>query len=113
MHASCHATERVPPAMARRQAKKAAHRQAEKAAHTLNNVVTDAVFHAPMFALNADAERNTCEPSHPRSTPTARARMRRRRMRERPIAHAHTRARTDAARARVCGGRASAIRSSV
>ena len=26
------------------------------AAHTEDNVVTDAVFHAPMFALNADAE---------------------------------------------------------
>jgi hypothetical protein len=24
-------------------------------AHTEDNVVTDAVFHAPMFALNADA----------------------------------------------------------
>ncbi len=32
------------------------------AAHTANNVVTDAVFHAPMFALNADAEANTCAP---------------------------------------------------
>jgi hypothetical protein len=27
-----------------------------EAAHTLANVVTDAVFHAPMFALNADPE---------------------------------------------------------
>jgi hypothetical protein len=40
--------------------------------------VTDAVFHAPMFALNADAEWNACEPSHPRSMPTERARMSRR-----------------------------------
>ncbi len=39
---------------------------------------TAAVFHAPMFALNADAEKNACEPSHPRSTPTERARMSRR-----------------------------------
>ncbi len=30
--------------------------RAEKAAHTPSNVVTAAVFHAPMFALNADAE---------------------------------------------------------
>ncbi len=29
--------------------------RAGKAAHTPYNVVTDAVFHAPMFALNADA----------------------------------------------------------
>ncbi len=28
----------------------------ERAAHTLTNEVTRAVFHAPMFALNADAE---------------------------------------------------------
>jgi hypothetical protein len=26
------------------------------AAHTLDKLDTDAVFHAPMFALNADAE---------------------------------------------------------
>jgi hypothetical protein len=32
-----------------------ARRPAEKAAHTEDNVVTAAVFHAPMFALNADA----------------------------------------------------------
>ncbi len=31
------------------------------AAHTLFNVVTDAVFHAPMFALNVDALENACE----------------------------------------------------
>jgi hypothetical protein len=31
------------------------HRRPE-AAHTAYKVVTDAVFHAPMFALNADAE---------------------------------------------------------
>ena len=43
-----------------------------KAAHTRSNVVTDAVFHAPMFALNADAEESACAPSPPRSTPTRR-----------------------------------------
>ena len=54
-----------PPALARR--------PGPKAAHTEVNAVTDAVFHAPMFALNADAEANACEPSHPRSTPTGKA----------------------------------------
>jgi hypothetical protein len=44
--------------------------QAEKAAHTTSIFNTDAVFHAPMSALNAGAERKICEPSHPRSTPT-------------------------------------------
>ena len=34
-----------------------------EATHTLDNVVTAAVFHAPMFALNADAEANACEPT--------------------------------------------------
>ncbi len=34
----------------------------EKAAHTWDNEVTRAVFHAPMFALNADAELNACAP---------------------------------------------------
>ena len=37
-----------PPAVARR--------PGPKAAHTLDNVVTRAVFHAPMSALNADAK---------------------------------------------------------
>ncbi len=32
-------------------------------AHTEDNVVTRAVFHAPMFALNADADPNVCEPT--------------------------------------------------
>ncbi len=39
--------ERVPPAVALR--------RAGKAAHTWDSVVTTAVFHAPMLALNADA----------------------------------------------------------
>ncbi len=38
-----------------------------EAAHTLDNVVTRAVFHAPMSALKADAELNACEPSSRRS----------------------------------------------
>jgi hypothetical protein len=51
-----------------------AHRR-PKATHTICNVLTDAVFHAPMFALNAFASRNACEPKHTRSTPTKSARM--------------------------------------
>ena len=37
-------------------AQSAAVRAGPKAAHTRYNVVTEAVFHAPMFALKADAE---------------------------------------------------------
>jgi hypothetical protein len=44
------------------------------AAHTEEKEVTDAVFHAPMFALNADAIWNACEPSHTKSTPVESAR---------------------------------------
>ena len=73
-----------PPAVARR--------PGPKAAHTAPNVVTPAVFHAPMFALNADAEANACAPSHPRSTPTGRRSHVSARMRARPISHAHARA---------------------
>ena len=32
-------------------------------AHTESIVVIEAVFQAPMSALNADAEENACEPS--------------------------------------------------
>jgi hypothetical protein len=72
-----------------------------KAAHTPANVVTAAVFHAPMSALNAEATANACEPSHPRSTPMERART----VRQGCFgaqSHTHTRALTDAARGRVC-----------
>jgi hypothetical protein len=66
-----------------------------KAAHTRYRLDTDAVFHAPMFALNADAEENACEPKRTRSTPTERARtIRRRCVRPNPHAHTRTRART-------------------
>ena len=51
-------------------------------------MVTRAVFHTPMFALNADAESNACAPSHPRSTPTGRRSHVSARMRARAIAHA-------------------------
>jgi hypothetical protein len=33
-----------------------------RAAHTVANEVTAAVFHAPMLALNADADWNACAP---------------------------------------------------
>ncbi len=49
-----------------------------EAVHTHCNVVTRTVFHAPMFALNADAASNACEPNHTRSTPTETARTFRR-----------------------------------
>ena len=58
------------------------------------------MFHAPMFALNADAERNACAPSHPRSTPTGRRLHGSAQIRVRPIAHARAHRRT---RGRVCG----------
>ena len=45
-------------------AQSAAVRAGPRAAHTESNVVTEAVFHAPMFALKADVKRNACEPSH-------------------------------------------------
>ena len=69
---------------------------AEKAAHTPANEVIDAVFHAPMFELNADAygpPPNACAPNHPRSTPTERARMCRRGC-VRARSHTHTRGHT-------------------
>ncbi len=49
-------------------------RRRPKAEHTWYKVVMRAVFHAPMFALNADATVNACEPNRTRSTPTERAR---------------------------------------
>ena len=71
-------------------------------AHTPANVVTAAVFHAPMFALNADADQNACAPSHPRSTPTGRRSHVSARMRASAIAYARGRAygRTRGARVR-------------
>ena len=74
--------------------------RAGNAAHTWDNEVTAAVFHAPMFALNADAEENACEPSHTRSTPTEGARMCRSGC-VGPQSYTHMHTRTDAARGRV------------
>jgi hypothetical protein len=48
-------------------AQSAAVRAGPKVAHTASIVVTRAVFHAPMFALKADVERNACEPRPRRS----------------------------------------------
>ena len=76
--------------------------RAEKAAHTEDNEVTAAVFHAPMFALNAFAYWNTCAPSHPRSTPTGRRSHVSARMHGRPNSHARGGAHTGAHVGRVC-----------
>jgi hypothetical protein len=91
----------------------AALRAPAETAHTLENDVTQAVFHAPMFALKAVADRNACKP-------TARRQQRREVlihsvwMRVRP--HTHVRARTHArmdahTRARMWCTSASVIRS--
>jgi hypothetical protein len=75
--------------------------------------MTRAVFHAPMFALNADGPMNACEPKpHAVDADGTRSHVSAR-MRARPIARAHARAHGRSKRARVCGGPASAIRSSV
>jgi hypothetical protein len=47
-----------------------------EAAHTKDKPVTEAVFHAPMFALKADADWNTCEPRTRRSAAAGSARTR-------------------------------------
>ena len=57
-----------------RQRASVALRAKAEAAHTPTNDVTRAVFHAPMFALNADADRNACDLNHTRCTPTECAR---------------------------------------
>jgi hypothetical protein len=43
-------------------AQSAAVRAGPEAAHTKDKSIIRAVFHAPMFALKADAEANACEP---------------------------------------------------
>jgi hypothetical protein len=66
------------------------------AAHTWYNEVTAAVFHAPMFALNADAEENACAPK-PHAVDADGARSHgSARMRARRSTPAPTRARTSA-----------------
>jgi hypothetical protein len=68
--------------------------RAEKAAHTYSNVVTRAVFHAPMFELNADAMKNACRAEPPAVDADGTRSHVSARMRGRPIEHAHARART-------------------
>ena len=86
-----------------------------KAAHTQCNVVTAAVFHAPMFALNADAEANDCDASQTTRDPRRRNALAcvgaDARAPDRTRAHARAHGRSTWAR--VCGWPASAIRSSV
>jgi hypothetical protein len=55
------AQEAAPHRSPAERVRHSARRRAEKA-HTEANVVTDAVFHAPMFALNAVADQNACAP---------------------------------------------------
>ncbi len=86
--------------------------RAGKAAHTSDNRVTRAVFHAPMSALNVVAVWNACEPNPQAIDADGKSSHVSARMRARPIAHAHTRAHGGSMWARVCGGPASAIRSS-
>ncbi len=88
--------------------------QAGKAAHTLSMFDTRAVFHAPMFALNADAERNACraEPPAVHADGTALASAGADACAPNPT-RTHARAHGCSTGARVCGGPASAIRSSV
>jgi hypothetical protein len=69
-------------------------RRAEKVAHTPSNVVTDAVFHAPMFAVNTDAEMNACKPKPPAVDAVGTRSHVPARMRGQPIAHTHARAQT-------------------
>ena len=63
-------TSAAPPrataahASATDRAQSAAVRAGPEAAHTEDKAVTEAVFHAPMFALKVVAELNACEPIH-------------------------------------------------
>ncbi len=88
------APHRIPAERIRRGA-----RRRPKAAHTRHKLVTRAVFHAPMFALNTYAEENACAPNHPRSTPRESARKStfwRGYMCAQTHAHAHERIHADA-----------------
>jgi hypothetical protein len=73
-------------------AQSAAVRARPKAAHTKYNVVTEAVFHAPMFALKADAESNACAPSNATLGGGGKCSHASARMRARQRAHTHERA---------------------
>ncbi len=74
-HTSVHTCARIGGAAAhngqrriepRPSASAAVARRGPKAAHTPCNTLTDAVFHALMFVLNADAWASTCEPNRGR-----------------------------------------------
>jgi hypothetical protein len=76
-----------------------------KAAHTEDKAVTRAVFHAPMFALNADALENACEPKPHAVHADRKGSHGSAQMRGNPNPHPRVRASPNAARARVCGAR--------
>ena len=73
-HRQCRRAQRPRHIEPRPSVSAAVARRRPRAAHTMHNVVTRAVFHAPMSTLNADADVNACEPSRTRSAPTERAR---------------------------------------
>jgi hypothetical protein len=77
-----------------------------EAAHTLNMFDTDAVFHAPMFALNTDAAWNACAPKPHAVRADGRPSHVSARMRGRPMALAHTRARARTQHVDTCARRA-------
>jgi hypothetical protein len=77
-------------------AQSAAVRAGPEAAYTKDKPVTEAVFHAPMFALKADAELNACEPRPRRSAAAGKCSHALARMRARPRTHTSARARTHA-----------------
>jgi hypothetical protein len=78
-----------------------------KAAHTWVKSLTDAVFHAPMGALNTYALLNTCEPNTHADHANGKCSHGSARIRVRLNPPAHARAHTWArlARGRVCGAR--------
>jgi hypothetical protein len=104
-HGRCRHAQRA--ALHRRAAERArrSERRRPDAAHTQYNVVTDAVFHAPMFALNVDAPMNACAPSRPWCSADGRCSHSSAPLQVRPDPLAHARAHMSAAHARVCGAR--------
>ncbi len=91
----CNHTAPVPPhataAPRRRPTEGVRNRGAPKAAvaPTSDKFVTLAVFHAPMFALNAFPELNACAPSRTRSTPNGECSHCSTRIRALPNTHGH------------------------
>jgi hypothetical protein len=62
MHRRCHRAQRSRRIEDRPRTSAAVARRRPIAAHTMDIVVTDAVFHAPMFTWKADAYLNACAP---------------------------------------------------